>query len=290
MRQRPVKSTRSDWGDFAISVIIPAHNEAEYISACLEALCGQDFGAGIVEVIVVPNGCTDDTSEIACSHIPAFKARGWMLKVLKLTQGSKPDALNAGDTAASSMIRMYLDADIRCDPALLSQLHAALSRPEPTYATGKLSLAPARSRITRLYGAFWQQLPFMRLGAVGAGCYAVNAAGRTRWEAFPRIIADDSFARLQFGPAERIEVPALYHWPLAEGFGALVRVRRRQDAGMTELFKCFPELAQNEAKPPVTVGCLLDMIWHRPVSGLVYIIVSLAVRSRPATTEWTRGR
>jgi glycosyltransferase involved in cell wall biosynthesis len=273
-----------------ISIIIPAHNEADYITACLEDLLVQDASAGPLEIIVVPNGCLDNTAEIARRHAAAFQKRGWPLKVVELEQGSKPDALNAGDAAATGEIRMYLDADIRCDPALVGQLRAALVSPRPAYATGRLALSPPRSRISRLYGEFWQMLPFIRGGAVGAGCYAVNAAGRARWDQFPKIIADDSFARLQFNPSERVEVSAQYHWPMAEGFRALVRVRRRQDAGMRELFAHYPELAATEAKSTLTIGYLLDALWRRPLAGLIYILVSVAVRAKGTTREWARGR
>lgn len=285
-----VNEDKSVSDEVEISVVIPAHNEADYISLCLDALLGQDSAAGSVEAIVVANGCRDDTVRIANLHTAAFDKRHWRLKVIDIPQGSKPDALNEGDAAAKGALRMYLDADIVCDPALLGLLRAALLRPEPIYATGRLELAPCHSRITKLYGAFWKTLPFMRDGAVGAGCYAVNSAGRDRWGRFPRIIADDSFARLRFAPAERIEVHAPYHWPLAEGLAALIQVRRRQDAGMQELFEMFPELAENEGKTPLTRDYLLDALRQQPLCGLIYLAVSIAVRSRRAGTEWARAR
>ncbi len=49
-----------------ISVIIPALNEQEHISSCLESLAQQDY-RGRLEVIVVDNGSTDDTVAIAQS-------------------------------------------------------------------------------------------------------------------------------------------------------------------------------------------------------------------------------
>ena len=273
-----------------ISIVIPAHNEAGYVGACLQSLLAQDAAAGAVEAIVVANGCSDATTAIARAHSGAFAARGWRLQVLELPEGSKPGALNAGDAAAGGALRMYLDADIRCDPALLGQLRAALAGSEPRYATGRLELAPARSRITRLYGDFWRRLPFLRGGAVGAGCYAVNPAGRERWSTYPPLIADDSFARLQFSPAERAEVPAPYHWPLVEGFAALVRVRRRQNAGMQELFRHQPELAVREGKARLNATGLLRVIMAAPVGFLVYAAVALAVRTQPYGSGWSRGR
>ena len=46
-----------------ISVIVPAHNEENYLGATLDALRRQDHGW--FEVIVVANGCTDATAKIA---------------------------------------------------------------------------------------------------------------------------------------------------------------------------------------------------------------------------------
>src|SRR5690242_1816455 len=46
-----------------ISVIIPAHNEEAYLGQTLDALKRQDYNW--FEVIVVANGCTDSTAEVA---------------------------------------------------------------------------------------------------------------------------------------------------------------------------------------------------------------------------------
>ena len=45
-----------------ISVIIPAHNEEKYLRQTLEALEKQNYGW--FEVVVVANGCTDNTAEV----------------------------------------------------------------------------------------------------------------------------------------------------------------------------------------------------------------------------------
>src|ERR1043166_660735 len=46
-----------------ISVIIPAHNEERYLGATLDALQRQDYRW--FETIIVANGCSDRTAEIA---------------------------------------------------------------------------------------------------------------------------------------------------------------------------------------------------------------------------------
>ena len=119
----------------AISVIIAARNEAVLIGRCLDALAAQQT-ARVVEVIVAANACTDDTVGVARSHAAAFAARGWTLTVLDLAQGGKVGALNAGDGAARGSIRVYLDADVVCDPALLEQLAGALDCPSRAMRRG----------------------------------------------------------------------------------------------------------------------------------------------------------
>lgn len=273
-----------------ISVIIPANNEECYIGGCLEALLRQSQAAGEVEIIVVANGCTDATTDSARRYAKNFDERGWPFVVLELEQGSKIEALNAGDRTANGEIIAYLDADIICDPELFGQLRTVLEKSQPGYATGKLSLRPTTSWFSAAYGRFWKKLPFVENGAVGAGMYAVNSAGRARWQEFPDIIADDTFARLHFSPDERTEVPAAYHWTIVEGFSNLVKVRRRQDMGMQQFASLFPHLMGNEGKPKLTVSTIGRLAFTDPIGFLVYCTVALAVRMGKNDAAWARGR
>src|SRR5699024_8577993 len=97
---------------------------------------------------------------------------------------------------------------------------------------------------------FWQTLPFVTQGVTGAGLFAVNEAGRKRWGQFPGIISDDTFVRLHFSESERHLVDRSYQWPIAQGFSRLVRVRRRQDNGVTEIAQKYPELMSNQGHAP----------------------------------------
>lgn len=275
-----------------LSVIIPAHDEAGWIGACLESLLTQELpdpGFG-VEIVVAANNCRDDTVAIARARAPAAAARGWRFEVLDIPEGGKPNALNRGDAAATGGIRVYLDADVTCSPRLLGQLHAALDRPEPRFASGRLTVAPARSWVTQRYADLWTRLPFMTEGVPGAGLFAVNAAGRARWGAFPEIISDDTFARLQFAPEERIGVEAPYLWPMVEGWRNLVRVRRRQNRGVAEIAARWPEAMAREGKQPLGAAGAARLLLDAPASFLVYAAVSARVALGGGPQGWARGR
>ena len=274
------------------SVVIPACNESGFIGPCLDALLRQTPGAGPLHIVVAANACTDTTVAEARARIPAAERAGHALQVLDIPEGGKPNALNRGDKALGPMEgpRAYLDADILVDPDLFEKLRAALAVDAPRYATGRHVLRPARSAVTRAYGRFWSLLPFVQGGAVGAGFYAVNPAGRARWERYPDIIADDSFARLQFIPQERVEVDAAYHWPLVEGLAALVKVRRRQNAGNAQLAALHPRLIAREGKAPLTAAGLAARIARAPLGFLAYATVAVLVRLRRGGEGFTRGR
>ena len=273
-----------------MSVIIAARNEEDYIGACLKALLAQTDAAGPIETIVAANACTDSTVEVAAAFEAQFSARGWSLVILEVPEPGKVNALNAADQRASGDALVFLDADVRCDPDLLGQLRDVLLVDQPVYATGCLAVAPAKSWVTRQYAKLWVELPFVKGGAVGAGLFAVNRAGRARWAEFPSIISDDTFVRLQFSPDERVEVPACYHWPMIEGFSNLVRVRRRQDDGVQEIHRLYPDIVGREGKARMTRSDLLGLLFRMPVAFATYVAVHLAVRLRRSRGGWDRGR
>lgn len=273
-----------------MNVIIAARNEENYIGDCLEALLAQSEAAGEIETILAANACTDRTAEVARAYAPRFEARGWTLTIIEVPEPGKVNALNAADRLATGGALVFLDADVRLDPDLLAQLREVLFTDRPLYATGRLQVAPAKTWVTKRYARLWVELPFVKGGAVGAGLFALNRTGRDRWGEFPAIISDDTFVRLQFTPDERIEVPARYHWPMVEGFGNLVRVRRRQDDGVQEIHRLYPEIVEREAKAPVTRGDLLGLLFRMPVSFAVYALVHVAVRLRRSNAGWDRGR
>lgn len=277
-----------------VSLILPAHNEAYYIDACAEAVLRSDVlpDSWRAEVIVVANGCSDDTAARARAHAKAAEDRGWGWQVIELGEGSKPGALNAGDTAASGDVLVYLDADVIVAPPLLCALICALSGNAPMYGSGAPQITRGQSWITRAYGRFWVTLPFVTDGSPGFGLFAMNRAGRVRWEDWPQIISDDTFARLQFSPVERIRVSASYEWPLVEGFRNLVRVRRRQNEGVTEIAALYPDLPRNDDARRLGLSGILHRAVRQPLGFVVYVAVALAVKTPlfRSASHWARGR
>ena len=273
-----------------LSILIPANNEAAHIGPCLKAVLASD-GLEVAQIVVAANGCDDDTVQIAEAFRTQTEDKGWTLTVLDLPALGKMGALNAADDSASFGSRAYLDADVLVDPALMGQIAEALNTDAPRYASGTLRLAHAKTWATRAYARIYSKVPFITHGVPGAGLFAVNAAGRARWQEFPGIISDDTFVRLNFTPEERIGTAAGYDWPLVEGFAALVKVRRRQNAGVDEIKARFPDLLKNDDKFTLSLGTKLAMMLRDPLGFAVYAAVSILVKLSPQKSDaWERGR
>ncbi len=92
-----------------LSIIIPAHNEANRLPPSLEKidafLNGQDFNA---EVVVVENGSTDGTFEIAKSYIPKMP----YMQVFHEEARGKGLAVKRGMLEATGDFRIFCDADL----------------------------------------------------------------------------------------------------------------------------------------------------------------------------------
>lgn len=273
------------------SVILPAHNESGYIDRCLQTIRDSDPlpDGWQGEVLVIANGCSDDTADVARA---AGASTDWPVHVFELAEGGKLGALTFGDSQAKGQVLIYLDADVIVSPGVLTGLVKVLSGDAPRYASGAPRVAAADSWITRAYGRFWRRLPFVRQGVPGFGIFAMNRAGRARWDAWPGIISDDTFARLSFTPDERVGLDDTYEWPMVEGFANLVRVRRRQNAGVDEIREKFPDLLINEGAHGVSVGDLARLFLKDPVGFFVYAAVSVAVKTPlyQSSNRWARGR
>jgi glycosyltransferase involved in cell wall biosynthesis len=269
-----------------LSVIIPAHNEEGLIGPCIHTLALSEPVAMPVEVIVVANGCHDGTIAEAYEHRPGIEALGWGFRVIDLPDGGKTGALNAGDRAARGSLRAYLDADVTVSSGLLPQIVEALDVSTPRYASGAIRIV-GKGLVSRAYARLWAKVPYMSATVPGCGFFAMNAPGRAQWADWPDVIADDLFARLNFTTEERVAVTATYNWPIARGFSRLVRVRRRQDAGVAEIARRYPQLLKNEDKSGNGTSRLA---LRDPVGFAIYAGVALAVRLRRQGPEWSRSR
>jgi glycosyltransferase involved in cell wall biosynthesis len=85
-----------------VSVLIPAYNEEDDISKCLESILRQDYPIDRYEVIVMDNGSTDRTKEVAS---------GFNINIVDASGLNIGGVRNLGAELAKGNIFAYIDAD-----------------------------------------------------------------------------------------------------------------------------------------------------------------------------------
>ena len=225
------------------SIIIPAYNEGQTIERCLRTLL-DGAEPNEFEVIVVANGCRDDTAERARK----FEDQG--VKVIETPIGSKTNALNLGDDSATRFPRIYLDADIGLTAHAVRDVAELLTDDSDIVLAAPRAVVDYRNRnpLVRAYYEVWTRLPYFKQGVIGSGVYAFSKKGRERFEEFPDIIADDEFARLQARPQERATTEnSTFTITPPTSLRGIALINTRVRAGLYELKEKFPDLWANAA-------------------------------------------
>jgi len=216
-------------------VIVPAHNERLMIGRCIDSVL---HGAPLdeLELLVVCNGCTDGTEDVACAASPHAR-------VLKTEIASKHAALNLGDETARGSVRVYLDADTVVSPGTLAAVALALERPGGLVAAPEIRFDDsACSWPARQFHRVWRASPYFGPGLVGAGFYALSPEGRSRFDRFPPIVADDAFIQSLFAPEDRTTVPGYTFTPLLPTtLRAMLHVHLRHYGARAELQQWWSE-------------------------------------------------
>jgi GT2 family glycosyltransferase len=125
------------------SVIVPAYNAAATLGACLAALDAQTLAREQFEVIVVDDGSTDATAQIALDH---------GARLVRQPNQGQAAARNHGVAEAQGEIVAFTDADCAPAPEWLAELVSAFADPsivgsKGVYRTRQRSLAARFAQI-----------------------------------------------------------------------------------------------------------------------------------------------
>ena len=151
-----------------VSVLISARNEQETLSACLESVLCQDYPVDTMEVILVDDGSTDNTSSIA----KKFASLDTRLRLLILPnaydnpKSRKPAALAAGIQMAKGEIILTTDADCVVGREWISSMIHSFDS-ATAFVAGPVQELPSSHLISRL-----SQIEFLGLIGTSAGLIA----------------------------------------------------------------------------------------------------------------------
>ena len=269
------------------SVIIPAHDEAACIGRHLAALRAGTHPDDL-DVVVVCNGCTDETAAVARRADP--RAR-----VIEIPQPSKAESVRVGNAATDVFPRVHLDADVELSGGAVLRLLA------PITSDGVLATAPRRaiprqgcSPLVRWYYDVWEALPQVESHLFGRGVVVLSAQAQERISRLPQMMGDDLGMSAALARHERRVVPgavAVIQPPRT--LRDLVRRRIRVATGNAQAAR----LGVQREGARTTVRTLLGLAVSRPGLALrlpvfvaVHVVSRLGARRAIRSGDFTTWR
>ena len=117
-----------------VSVIVPAYNTKRYLSDCLDSLLAQTLPPEDLEILVVDDGSTDGTGELA----DRYAAEHRNLRVIHQPNAGSSAARNTGINEAQGDWLGFVDSDDTVSPGMYEAMLEAAERLDvPMVQTGR---------------------------------------------------------------------------------------------------------------------------------------------------------
>ncbi|MBX6365072.1 MAG: glycosyltransferase family 2 protein [Gemmatimonadetes bacterium] len=195
LHPRPLRAA-NDIGSPAVSVLLAVRNGVEHLRHRVENLLALDYPADRLEVVVVCNGCTDGTEELA----RRLEAEDGRIRVLTSpATGGKSGALNVAAAHAGGEFLVFADVRQSFAPDALRRLLEPFADPEVGAVSGRLVLTRAGRPGVEGVRWYWGYETALRMaesrtGSVVGATGAIYAIRRELFEPLPaNVILDDVF-------------------------------------------------------------------------------------------------
>jgi cellulose synthase/poly-beta-1,6-N-acetylglucosamine synthase-like glycosyltransferase len=273
LRPRPVaRQARSP----AVTILIPAYNEAECIAATVENKLQQRYPRDKLQIIVVSDGSEDGTDEI----VRRYAAQGVELLRREPRRG-KAAALNAAMRAARGEIIVFSDANARFASDAVARLVENFADPRVGYVTGELRVLHRAGNQTGegasgyLRYENWLRHSESRAGSVIGVNGGVDAMRRALYADVPddqitdfvlplRVIVGG--ARVIYDPRARSSEEA--NEELGSEFRMRVRVALRALRGLWYMRRVL-----NPLRNPLAAFCVMS---HKVLRYLTFVFLIMA--------------
>jgi glycosyltransferase involved in cell wall biosynthesis len=256
-----------------ISIIVTARNQAVDLRRCLNALL-DGAASDELEIIVVCNGCDDETLRVARGFSPA-------VRVLEIESSSRAQALNVADRAASAFPRFYIQAGVTCRLTSIRRMAQHLCE------GSALAVAPPirvrlhqPSGVVRQFYEIAERLPSHLDGLHGSGVFGLSRAGKERFAEFPEVVAIEEFIRASLAADQFVRLESTRSWVTPPStFTSLLAAEAGLIRGVKQLRALNPSL-------PIDIGrndrqALRQLFARRAdlwLELIVYVFVRLLAR------------
>jgi cellulose synthase/poly-beta-1,6-N-acetylglucosamine synthase-like glycosyltransferase len=128
--RRPLSPADTEWPQISIS--LPVYNEESQIAEVIESLLAIDYPAGCRQILVISDGSSDRTADIAASYADHG------VELLRMpARAGKTASENAGARLLRGKIVINTDASVRIHPAAVKALIRQFADPTVGVASGR---------------------------------------------------------------------------------------------------------------------------------------------------------
>jgi poly-beta-1,6-N-acetyl-D-glucosamine synthase len=231
-----------------VSFVIAVYNGEKFLERKLRTIFAQNYPRELMEILVVSDGSTDRTDDIA----RGFAAEG--VRFLRVPRGGKAAALNAGVPLVSGEILVLNDVRQTLDRDCLRNVIACFGDPKVGAVSPQTIIAQGEileETSTSLYWRYehWIRLRLTRIDSTFGYSGAFAAIRRSLWVPLPEgTLLDDVYEPLvSFFKGYRILMEpsaTMYDFPtvLQSEFRRKVRLQ----AGLYQMLKMMPELLSSQ--------------------------------------------
>ena len=118
-----------------VSILVPSYNESKTLKNCINSLLKQSYDN--TEIVIIDDGSTDDTLEIARALAKEHKK----IRTFSKKNGGKSTALNMGISKAKGSIVVCIDADSMFVKNTVEQLVLSFHDPDVAAVGGNVKVA-----------------------------------------------------------------------------------------------------------------------------------------------------
>lgn len=148
----------------SVSILIAVHNGEKFLGDKLDSIVALDYPRELLEVIVLSDGSTDGTNDVARGYAPHG------IRLMDLPKGGKPAALNAGIPVATGEILVLTDVRQTLEPDSVRQIVANFADPTIGVVSGDLPMRKGidlEEQNTSLYWRYEREIR-KNLGKLGS--------------------------------------------------------------------------------------------------------------------------
>jgi glycosyltransferase involved in cell wall biosynthesis len=295
-----------------VTALLAVHNGESFLRQKLDSMLTLDYPKDLLEIVVISDGSTDGTDEIAAEYAPAG------VRLLRMPRAGKASALNAGIAQARGEILFFTDVRQQLAPDSLLHLTACLADPTVGSVTGELHIQRDSRSEEAGMGFYWRYEVWARgqLSMIDSMCGAtgcIYAMRRNLARSLPPDTLLDDIAlplgaffqgyRLILEPlAKAYDLPS----PMGSEFSRHVRTL----GGVWQLLIRFPELLGSRDRmrlhflshkfgrllmPYAAMAAVLSSFalphpWREMALGVVFGAVALALLDLVTPAGWILKR